>query len=168
MSRRRSVLLTAATALVAGIALAALGVLDPLHAALLVVVVATVTAVWRTLDEGTDPAFPPVPEDRRDGARNDVSELGWATFTRDGAVGNRMRERLRALAAARLAERGVDLDDPGHHDAAARLLGSDVVDGLTSRQPAGRAEVHRWIDAIDLLVPTPPDATPPAHERRHA
>lgn len=172
--RVRPLLLTTLPALAAGGLLAALGVLDPVHAALLVVVVAAVTYVWRTLDEGADPGWPPVPEARRAGARNDVSELGWATFTRSGAVGNRMRGRVVALAAARLAEHDVDLravDDPGEHAAAARLLGADVVAGLTSRGEATRAQVDRWLDAVERLAPPARGTRPgPPHDPdgRHA
>ena len=161
---RRGVIVTV-VALAATVTLVWLGVLDPVHAALLAAVVVGTAYVWRTLDEGEDLAWQPVPEDRRDGARNDVSELGWASFTRNGAVGDRMRRRLRALAAARLAEHGIDLDDPGRRADADRLLGPDVVEGLTSRRPAYRGEVHRWLDAIDALVPSPAHRAPSAQAR---
>ncbi|CAM3943837.1 hypothetical protein [Isoptericola cucumis] len=157
--RARTLLLTTLPALAAGGLLAGLGVLDAVHAALLVVVVAAVVYVWRTLEEGEDAGWPPVPEARRAGARNDVSELGWATFTRNGAVGNRMRARIVALAAARLAEHGVDLgaDGPGDRAAAERLLGPDVVATMTSRGEATRAQVERWLDAVERLAPPTPD-----------
>jgi hypothetical protein len=137
------------------------GVLDLLHAALLVVVVTAVTLLWRRLDDGDESPWPDLPVDRREGARNDVSELGWATFTRSGAVGDRVLRRVRALAATRLADHGVDLSAPGGPQAAARLLGTDVVDGLTSRRQVGRGEVHRWLDAIEALDAPAPDAAPP-------
>ncbi|GAA1735803.1 hypothetical protein GCM10009809_33740 [Isoptericola hypogeus] len=162
----RAVLPTALPALAAGGLLAGFGVLDPVHAALVVVVVAAVVHVWRALDEGTEPPWPAVPDDRRDGARTDVSELGWATFTRSGAVGDRMRRRVVALASSRLAEHGVDLDDDARRDAAARLLGADVVAGLTAGRPASRVEVHRWLDAVERLhapsprAPDPDERTP--------
>jgi hypothetical protein len=160
----RALLAVGLPALAACAALTVTGVLDLLHAALLVVVVATAVVLWRRLDDGEEAPWPDVPVDRREGARNDVSELGWATFTRSGAVGDRVLRRVRALAAARLADRGVDLAAPGGPEAAARLLGTDVVDGLTSRRQVGRAEVHRWLDAVDALPPatSPPTSAPSA------
>ncbi|MFE5309108.1 hypothetical protein [Isoptericola sp. NPDC056605] len=164
----RALLTVALPALAACAALTLTGVLDPLHAALLVVVVTTAVVLWRRLDDGDEAPWPDVVHDRREGARNDVSELGWATFTRSGAVGDRVLRRVRDLAAARLAERGVDLAAPGGPEAAAHLLGTDVVDGLVSRRPVSRVEVHRWLDAIDTIdtvptsVPIPVPTTRPA------
>lgn len=170
MSPQRTLLVVTLTALTAGVLLAALGVLDPVHAALLVVAVGTVTYVWRTLDEGEDPSWPPTPEPRRAGARKDVSELGWATFTRSGAVGHRMRARVVALATARLAEHGIDLADDRDNADAARLLGPDVVAGLTSRGDATRTQVDRWLDAVERLAPpahrTPRTGSDPAPDER--
>ncbi|MFD6134778.1 hypothetical protein [Isoptericola sp. NPDC060257] len=152
----RALLTVGLPALAACAALVLTGVLDPLHATLLVVVAATAVALWRRLDDGDEAPWPDVLQDRREGARNDVSELGWATFTRSGAVGDRVLRRVRDLAAARLAERGVDLAAPGGPEAAARLLGTDVVDGLVARRPVSRVEVHRWLDAIDAVPTTAP------------
>jgi len=157
----RAALTVVLPALAAGALLALTGAVDVLHAALLVVVVATATVLWRRLDDGDEAPWPDVLEDRREGARNDVSELGWATFTRSGAVGDRVLRRVRALASARLARHGVDLAAPGGADAAARLLGDDVAAGLTARRQVGRAEVHRWLDAVEALDPSPPAATGP-------
>lgn len=161
----RALLTVALPALAACAVLTLTGVLDLLHAALLVVAVTAAVLLWRRLDDGAEAAWPDLPQDRREGARNDVSELGWATFTRSGAVGERVLRRVRALAAARLADRGVDLAAPGGTDAAARLLGADVVDGLASGRPVGRVEVHRWLDAIDALPasaePRPPSVAAP-------
>ncbi|MEL7975013.1 hypothetical protein AAG589_04055 [Isoptericola sp. F-RaC21] len=160
-SRLRALLTTGLPALAACGALTLTGVLDLLHAALLVVVATTAAVLWRRLDDGEEAPWPDVAQDRREGARNDVSELGWATFTRSGAVGDRVLRRVRSLAAARLAARGVDLAAPGGREAAARLLGSDVADGLLARRPVSRPEVHRWLDAIDTL----PGGAPPAAPR---
>ncbi|MFE6970215.1 hypothetical protein [Isoptericola sp. NPDC057653] len=147
----RALLTVALPALAAVAVLALTGALDLLHAALLVVVAATAVVLWRRLDDGDEVPWPDPPVDRREGARNDVSELGWATFTRSGAVGDRVLRRVRELAAARLAADGVDLATPAGRDAAERLLGADVVAGLTARRQVARVEVHRWLDAIEAL-----------------
>ncbi|MFD6175925.1 MULTISPECIES: hypothetical protein [unclassified Isoptericola] len=166
---RRALLTVALPALAAIGVLAATGLLDLLHAALLVVVAVTAGVLWRRLDDGTEVPWPDPPENRREGARNDVSELGWATFTRSGAVGDRVLRRVRELAVARLGADGVDLAAPGGREAAERLLGADVVAGVTARRQVTRAEVHRWLDAIEALdaparsggpAPAPRTATP--------
>lgn len=163
----RALLTVGLPALAACAALGLTGVLDLLHAALLVVVVTTAVALWRRLDDGEEAPWPDVVHDRREGARNDVSELGWATFTRSGAVGDRVLRRVRDLAAARLAERGVELAAPDGPEAAARLLGADVVEGLAARRPVSRAEAHRWLDALDTLpAPAPSPDRPEGRPQR--
>ncbi|MFI2102406.1 hypothetical protein ACH436_03885 [Isoptericola sp. NPDC019693] len=156
----RALLTVGLPALAACVALTLTGVLDLLHAALLVVVAGTTVALWRRLDDGEETPWPDVVHDRREGARNDVSELGWATFTRSGAVGDRVLRRVRDLAADRLAERGVDLAAPGGPAAAASLLGADVVHGLTTSRPVSRGEVHRWLDALDAMPAGPHSSAP--------
>ncbi|MFC8599308.1 hypothetical protein [Isoptericola sp. NPDC057191] len=159
----RTLLTVALPALAATAVLTVTGALDLLHAALLVVVVTAAVVLWRRLDDGDETPWPDPPADEREGARNDVSELGWATFTRSGAVGERVLQRVRELATARLSAAGVDLSTGEGRDTAARLLGSDVVSGLTSRRQVTREEVHRWLDAVETLhapAVAHPSATP--------
>jgi hypothetical protein len=146
-------------ALAGAVALSATGVLDPVHAFLLAAVSAVVVLVWRRLDDGTEEPWPDPPQEARAGARHDVSELGWATFTRSGEVSERVLRRVRALAAARLARHGLDLADTAHRADVERLLGADVAAGLASRRGPNARTLEHWLDAIERLGP--PDARTP-------
>jgi hypothetical protein len=129
--------------------------LDPAHALLLPAAALTLHHLWRALDDGDQATWPEPPDETRHGARHDLSDLGWAAFTRDGRVSARVTRRVHAVATHRLAPHGIHLDDPTHHAAAAHLLGTDVVTGLTSRRPPTPRTLHHWLDALDHL-PTPP------------
>ncbi|PFG43188.1 hypothetical protein ATJ88_1872 [Isoptericola jiangsuensis] len=134
--------------------------LDPTHALLLPLTALTATHLWRHLDDGDQATWPAPPDETRHGARHDLSDLGWAAFTRDGRVSARVTRRVHAIATHRLAHHGIDLDDPTHHPRAARLLGPDVLAGLTSRRPPTPRTLHHWLDALDDLTPHTPDPTP--------
>ncbi|MCK0115423.1 hypothetical protein MWU57_00100 [Isoptericola sp. S6320L] len=153
MTRRH---LPTAVALLTALALAATGTLDPLHALLLPCAGLVVWHAWRTIDDGAEAAWPAPPAERRHGARHDVTDLGWAAFTRDGRVSARITRRVHAIAQHRLAPHGIDLTDPHHRDAAATILGTDVVDQLRSRRPPTPRTLHRWLDAVERIPPDPP------------
>ncbi|AEG44293.1 hypothetical protein [Isoptericola variabilis] len=151
------------TVLGAALVVALLGWLDPVHAVLLAAVVLVVTAVWRRADAGVEDPWPAPPEEQRPGARHDVSELGWATFTRSGEVSERVLRRVRALAAARLARHGVDLADPAQASDVERLLGEDVARGLASRRAPTARVLDHWLGALERLGPDgPPRADRPS------
>jgi hypothetical protein len=152
---RRAAIALAVVALAAAVFLAATGTVDVLHAVLLAAVVVVVAAAWRRAEPGQEVRWPPLPDEDRPGARPDVSELSWSTFSRDGTVGLRVTARIRTLAVARLAAHGVDAADPAQFDRARRLLGDRVAHGLASDRPPTGREAHAWLDAIDRL--SPPD-----------
>jgi hypothetical protein len=119
-----------------------------------------VVLVWRRLDDGSEEPWPAPPEESRPGARHDVSELGWATFTRSGEVSERVMRRVRALAASRLARHGVDAAEPAHAAEVERLLGADVAAGLASgRAPTARV-LGRWLDALERIGSDATDRAP--------
>jgi hypothetical protein len=152
---RRSAVV-AGVALAAAVALSVARLLDPVHAFLVAAVGAVVVLVWRRLDDGSEEQWPDPPEEARAGARHDVSELGWATFTRSGEVSERVLRRVQALAAARLARHGVDLADPARRADVERLLGADVAAGLASRRGPTARTLEHWLDAIERLGPPEP------------
>lgn len=156
--RRPAVL--AGVALAAAVALSATRLLDPVHAFLLVAVGVVVVVVWRRSGHGSEEPWPEPAEEARAGARHDVSELGWATFTRSGEVSERVLRRVRALAAARLAPHGIDLADPARRADVERLLGADVAAGLASRRGPSARTLERWLDAIERLGPPEPHRGP--------
>lgn len=163
-------LVTAGVALATAVGVSLAGWLDPVHAFLLAAVAAVVVLVWHRLDDGVEEPWPDVPEETRPGARHDVSELGWATFTRSGEVSDRVVRRVRALATARLARHGVDAGDPAQAADVERLLGPDVAAGLASRRAPTARVLGRWLDGLERIGPkttTPPPAAPGPPTGRH-
>lgn len=138
-------------ALAATVLLATTRTLDPTHAVLLPAAALALHHLWQALDDGAQADWPAPPDERRHGARHDLSDLGWAAFTRDGRVSARITHRVHHLATRRLAQHGIDLHDPTQHPAAAHLLGTDVLTGLTSRRPPTPRTLHHWLDALDNL-----------------
>lgn len=92
---------------------------------LLVSAITTAGAVALALGHvDEDPMLPPLEATgRSEGTRREVSRLSWSLAGADNRVGDRPYRRLRAIAAHRLALRGIDLTDPAGDDAARALLG---------------------------------------------
>ncbi|QAY62657.1 hypothetical protein ET495_04600 [Xylanimonas allomyrinae] len=160
-----AVLLTAGAA-----ALAVTGTLDVAHAVVLAAVAFVTSLVSRAVGP-RETGWPRPPAEARPGARKDLSELGWAAFTRDGRVTERVLRRVRAIAARRLAAHGVlwdgllhpDLSGWGHgpHDAddhharAEALLGRELLADLTTRRSLSPRTLETWFSALDRLVEAP-------------
>lgn len=72
-------------------------------------------------------------------------------FDTDGQVRGRVVDRVREIAAARLAALGVDAEDPAQRGEVERLLGARVSDGLTSGQRPTPRTLQTWLDAIEQL-----------------
>lgn len=111
-----------------------------------------------------DVVWPDRTDERRHGTRNDVSSLSWSLIARRGAVTDRARQRLRALATARLAGHGIDLDDPAHAHEGRRLLGVAAWEAITAEAEDGRPVRTRAflaaITALERLDPSPHLAGP--------
>ncbi|GAA1985551.1 hypothetical protein GCM10009718_23620 [Isoptericola halotolerans] len=152
MTRRH---VPAALALLTATLLATTGTLDTVHALTLPAGALVMWHAWHALGTGTESGWAPAPSEQRHGARHDVTDLGWAALTRDGRVSARVTRRVTAIAAHRLAPHGIDLADPTHRDAAAALLGPDVIDQIRSRRPPTPRTLHRWLDALERIPPTP-------------
>jgi hypothetical protein len=93
------------------------------------------------------PVAPPLPSD---GARREVSELGWALRTPTGVVEDRVLERVRNIAATSLRRRQLDLDNPAHRDRIELLVGAPLYELLRSREPR-RASARTLRSALGLL-----------------
>jgi len=127
------------------------GVLDPTHAALLGCLgLAAVTVSAGAAEEWTTD-WPERPFESRAGGRSAVSDLGWQVFGRDRLVRGRIVDRVRGLAAARLALLGVDASDAAQWPEVERLLGARVANGLASARPPTARTLQTWLDAIDRL-----------------
>ncbi len=116
--------------------------------------------LWAALPAAEDAHWPALPARSRDGARRDVTELGWAILSRDGRVSPRAAHRVRALAARRLAERGTRFGEP----AAEHLLGPSTARGMQAlveqRRPPTPRELEAWLTVLERLAPPRPATLP--------
>jgi hypothetical protein len=127
------------------------GVLDRTHAALLGCLGFAAVLMRAGSADQWKAEWPGRPFASRAGGRGAVSDLGWQVFGQDGRVRPHVVERVRRLAAARLALLGVDLDDPGQSADVERLLGAQVATGLADRRPPTAHTLQTWLDAIDRI-----------------
>lgn len=99
-----------------------------------------------------------------DGARREVARLSWAMHGKDARVETRSARRLHAVAAARLAERGLSLDDPSDEAACIDLLGPGPYAALCSdvRNPPQFDQFTAALTAVERLHPNTP--TQPAKQ----
>lgn len=152
MSRQlRPFLLRTAIIAVICIALGVSGILDPAHAALLGCLLLAGITLWSTGSQLPGAEWPARRFAARAGGRNGVSDLAWQVFDPDRRVQSRVVERVRKLAAARLALLGVDVYDPAQQAKVERMLGRSVAQGLAAgKRPTART-LQLWLDAIDRL-----------------
>lgn len=127
------------------------GILDPAHAALLGCLVFGVLRFRAAAPDRGTPEWPDRAVAARGGARRGVSDLASQVFDTDGQVRGRVVDRVREIAAARLAALGVDAEDPAQRGEVERLLGARVSDGLTSGQRPTPRTLQTWLDAIEQL-----------------
>jgi hypothetical protein len=102
--------------------------------------------------------WPPPPPVVTDGARRESSDLSWAIRTRGGSVDGRIVERIRRIAAERLAARQLDLDNPAHRSAIQQLIGSKAMAVFSSptAHSVRIADVIGMLDILDTLERRPP------------
>jgi hypothetical protein len=92
-----------------------------------------VFALRRALGTGTDVAWrESVEGETMSGTRREVARLAWSMHGLDARVDRRSVERLHAVAAARLAEHGLDLMTADDEAACRRLLGDATFATLTA------------------------------------
>jgi hypothetical protein len=94
--------------------------------------------------------WPPAPPQPNDGARREVSELGWALRTPTGVVEDRVLLRVRNIAATSLRRRQLDLDNPAHRTRIEALLGAPLYAVLRPGEPR-RTSVRTLRSAVGLL-----------------
>jgi hypothetical protein len=137
--------------------------LDLPHTAALTVAALLTLVLTRRTDPGNDPEHRPLPDNNRDGARRDLSDLTWAMHGSRGRVSERAHLRVRTLARHVLADCGVDLGstDPEQVRAAATLLGAKVHQQMTTdTRPPTFKTLRAWVDAVEALTPQGSDALP--------
>lgn len=132
-------------------ALGLTGVLDPIHAGLLGCLLLAGTGLRGGPAEQLAADWPARRFTKRAGGRNAVSDLAWQVFDTDRRVRPLVVQRVRELAAARLALLGVDAHDPAQRPQVDQLLGPRVAASLfAAGRPTART-LQLWLDAIDRL-----------------
>ena len=129
------------------------GVLDPVHAVLFGCLLFALISLRSVASDQLDADWPSRRYTNRAGARNSVSDLAWQVFDTDRRVRGNVVQRVRNLAAARLASLGVDATDPAQRPQVERLLGPRVAAGLAADQRPTARTLQTWLDAIDRLDP---------------
>lgn len=113
------------------------------------IIVVVAFAVARPLMAETIPSWPPKRDPRRTRG-SEVSRLSWAFNARTGLVGRGLVHRVRRLVSARLARRGLDLDDPSQQQELDALLGAGMREALS--RDALRVDVlERVLDVAERL-----------------
>ncbi|GAB3578563.1 hypothetical protein GCM10027406_14960 [Leifsonia lichenia] len=125
--------------------------LDAAHAAGLAAVLLAVAACVTLLGDQAFVGWAPDPVLPRDGARRDVSQLGWALHTKGGGVAPEAVRRLRSVTAQTLDLHGLDLDAPADAPEIARILGQDTV-RLLRRGSAESPKTATYEAIIDRLA----------------
>jgi hypothetical protein len=128
--------------------------MDTVHSVVLGVGILVVTVSWLAVPEILELAWPENSGVDDDGGRGDVRRLSWSLRPRHGRVRQQAVSRIRSLAAARLAARGLDLDDADDRDRIASLIGTRSLHTLVpnpERPPLAR-DVDSCLDALSRLV----------------
>lgn len=99
------------------------------------------------------PVLPGPPSESPSSYRFEVSRLVWAVRGRSHHASDLTMRRLRASAALRLGEAGIDIDDPSQAASAERLLGtfaySVIVGGVSGR--IRHRQVAQCVEAVEGL-----------------
>jgi hypothetical protein len=104
---------------------------------------------WRERPEGDDLT----------GARREVARLSWSMHGLDARVDRRSVERLRAVAAARLAEQGLDLMTEDDDAGCRRILGDQALATLTAH-PNHPPRFDAYVAAVDVVERLTPKEHP--------
>jgi hypothetical protein len=151
---RRARLIFSAVLAAAGFGVAWLIGMDYWHGAAIAVLVLAAGVAWISVPEHADVSLTEEPYEQREGVRREVIDLSWALRRQRGGIRDTAFRRVRALAAALLAERGLDLDDPADGAHIQRAIGAYAYSVLARRPGrfASLASVRRCLDALDALI----------------
>jgi hypothetical protein len=105
----------------------------------------------RALAPGETDAWQAEPETAHNtGTRREVARLSWGLHGQDARVDRWSARRLHALAARRLAARGLDLDAPQDAAECRRILGTPTYDAL-SLDPNNLPRFADFVAALDVI-----------------
>ncbi|MFT4165223.1 MAG: hypothetical protein QM650_08265 [Microlunatus sp.] len=153
---RRAVLTAVGVLLVGGL-LWLLG-LDVPHAAVLAATLATVVGLRRAPAVNLDQSWPDDSELRADtGVRREVARLSWSMQGYEARVQRQSVKRLHDIAAYRLGEQGLDLEDPRDYLACQLALGERAYRLISEPEERPQyADFVAAVTAVEKLTTTPP------------
>lgn len=129
--------------------------LDVLHAVVLGAVIVALIGLRRSPAVNGDQAWPVAGEARSDtGVRREVARLSWSMQGYESRVQRQSVRRLHAIAAFRLGEQGLDLDDPRDFLACQSALGEQAYQVVS--EPDERplyADFVATVRAVEKLAP---------------
>ncbi|WP_033209126.1 hypothetical protein [Gryllotalpicola ginsengisoli] len=110
-------------------------------------------AAWAAAPQPEHPIWPRPEATMPPGGRDDVLMLSWVLTARRGRVQLRAVQRVRGIAAERLARRGLELDAASDRPAVVALLGERAYATLhsTVNDTITQTALLGCIDAVDAL-----------------
>jgi hypothetical protein len=125
--------------------------IDLVHSLLIASAVAGGMTVLRMLSIGEDSFWPQLNGRGREGNRREVLRLSWTLKSKVSSSNHRVViQRLHALATRRLAELGIDFNDPADQGRASDVLGATAYQVLTGAKLSPRSMV-RCVDVLEAL-----------------
>lgn len=150
MKLRQVVFGVVAAALVA-VALILVGV-EPLYGAGWGIVAGAATLVIASVTSLGWATWPPMKEPPEPTTGSEVARLAWSFDPRTGVAGYAVKRRVRALAARRLADHGIDLSTADDATLVA-ALGATATGTLRSESPT-MPDIRTTLDALTALERT--------------
>jgi len=127
-------------------------VVDPWEAAAISLVVFGAIFVTTRLESGFELARASFESKKRDGSRDEVSQLAWSLFGRDRLVTFGAMRFVRTVAARTLSAHGLSLDSPGDEERISQLIGSQSATALrTSGHTMTQKQLERLLDTLENL-----------------
>jgi|GEM_PF-1980197 len=127
-------------------------VVDPWEAAAISLVVFGALFVTTRLESGFELARASFESKKRDGSRDEVSQLAWSLFGRDRLVTFGAMRFVRTVAARTLSAHGLSLDSPGDEERISQLIGSQSASALrTSGHTMTQKQLERLLDTLENL-----------------
>ena len=127
-------------------------VVDPWEAAAISLVVFGALFVTTRLESGFELARASFESKKRDGSRDEVSQLAWSLFGRDRLVTFGAMRFVRTVAARTLSAHGLSLDSPGDEERISQLIGSQSASALrTSGHTMTQKQLERLLETLENL-----------------
>ena len=135
--------------------------LDVLHAFVLAAVLAAIVGLRRSPAVNLDQSWPADEDARADtGVRREVARLSWSMQGYEARVQRQSVKRLHDIAAYRLGEQGLDLDDPRDYLGCQLALGERAYQVIS--EPEERPQYADFVAAVTAVekLGTPRPTTP--------